>query len=147
MSPDARAELRHRGDDARQHAGGRADPPAWAAPTTPARGSASSTGTQSAASTASPIPGRAVTTASAPGGRAHRAAGVDHDHPRAVHLLEEHDRHAQLRGQAARFAATAAGSSPTPADRLNGRTAGERPPARVLTTRRTRTVRAPVSAS
>ena len=94
--------------------------PACAAPATPATGSASSTGVQSAVSTASGSPRRAVTTASARGRVATPRAVDDCDVP-AVHLMHpDHARRvdAQRRGGACAVARTAAVSSPTEPPRL-----------------------------
>jgi hypothetical protein len=44
---------------------------------------------------------------------------VDRHHAGAVHLLHEHDRHAQLRARRARFAGDSGGVVTDPADRLN----------------------------
>ena len=96
--------------------------PACAAPTTPAAGSASSTGTQSAASTASPIPGTG-------GDHGRRCPGcpVRPGRGGAVTVAtrvpctwaRKTTGTPSARRTRARLAATAVGSSPTPADRLN----------------------------
>ena len=92
-------------------------------------------------STASATPGRAVTAASVPGrsGSPGRGDRVHDGHLRAVHLPRNTTpRTPSSSASRRRLAATATGSSPTPAERLN-RANGpvERPPARVVTTRRT----------
>ncbi len=95
--------------------------PAWAAPTTPATGSASSTGVQSAVSTAS-ASGRSVTTAStvgaSPGGWRSVTTATSAPCTWFIHTTSAGSSPSS-RAASARFSRTASGSSPTAPPRLS----------------------------
>ena len=95
--------------------------PAWTAPTTPAPASASSTGVQSATSTARPSSGAWRHHAVAGGGPAAVPRSVDHTRPAVALVHEEQAIARDPNGFAtsARLLSTAAGSSPTCPPRLS----------------------------